>query len=77
MAAAANFAWVNRSSMTHLTRKAFAKTFSSNPEDLGMHVIYDVSHNVAKVEEHTIDGKPMTILVHRKGATRAFAPITP
>lgn len=77
MAAAANFAWVNRSSMTHLTRQAFAETFESNAEDLGMHVIYDVSHNVAKVEEHVIDGKPMTVLVHRKGATRAFAPHHP
>lgn len=77
MAAAANFAWVNRSSMTHLTRQAFAKTFDSSAEDLGMHVIYDVSHNVAKIEEHTIDGKPMTVLVHRKGATRAFPPHHP
>lgn len=77
MAAAANFAWINRSSMTHLTRQAFSKTFNSNAEDLGMHVIYDVSHNVAKVEEHVVDGKPMTVLVHRKGATRAFAPHHP
>ena len=49
MAAAANFAWVNRSSMTFLARQAFAKMFNSTPDDLDMHVIYDVSHNIAKV----------------------------
>ncbi|KJE91952.1 hypothetical protein CAOG_002998 [Capsaspora owczarzaki ATCC 30864] len=57
MAAAANYAWVNRSSMTFLTRQAFAKIFNSTPDDLDMHVIYDVSHNIAKVEEHMVDGK--------------------
>lgn len=66
MAAAANFAWVNRSSMTFLTRQAFAKQFHMTPDDLDMHVIYDVSHNIAKVEEHIVDGKPRTLLVHRK-----------
>ncbi|CAB4060565.1 RTCB [Lepeophtheirus salmonis] len=57
MAAAANFAWVNRSSMTFLTRQAFSKIFDSTPDDLDMHVIYDVSHNIAKMEEHMVDGK--------------------
>lgn len=52
MAAAANYAWVNRSSMTFLTRQAFGKVFKSTPDDLDMHVIYDVSHNIAKIEEH-------------------------
>lgn len=66
MAAAANFAWVNRSSMTFLTRQAFAKQFKMTPDDLDMHVIYDVSHNIAKIEEHIVDGKPKTLLVHRK-----------
>lgn len=66
MAAAANFAWVNRSSMTFLTRQAFAKQFKMAPDDLDMHVIYDVSHNIAKVEEHVVDGKVKTLLVHRK-----------
>ncbi|CAB3369164.1 Hypothetical predicted protein [Cloeon dipterum] len=66
MAAAANFAWVNRSSMTFLTRQAFAKQFNSSPDDLDMHVIYDVSHNIAKIEEHIVDGKLKTLLVHRK-----------
>ena len=49
MAAAANYAWVNRSSMTFLCRQAFAKIFNSTPDDLDMHMIYDVSHNIAKV----------------------------
>ena len=53
MAAAANFAWVNRSSMTFLARQSFAKMFQMDPDDLDMHVIYDVSHNIAKFEEHT------------------------
>lgn len=77
MAAAANFAWVNRSSMTFLTRQAFAKIFNSTPDDLDMHLIYDVSHNIAKVEQHMVDGKLKTLLVHRKGATRAFPPHHP
>lgn len=77
MAAAANFAWVNRSSMTFLTRQAFAKIFDSTPDDLDMHLVYDVSHNIAKVEQHLVDGKPRTLLVHRKGATRAFPPHHP
>lgn len=77
MAAAANYAWVNRSSMTFLTRQAFAKMFKTTPDDLDMHVIYDVSHNIAKVEEHMVDGKQKQLLVHRKGSTRAFPPHHP
>jgi len=77
MACASNFAWVNRASMTFLTRQAFAKTFKSAPDDLDMHVIYDVSHNIAKCEDHMVDGKPKKLLVHRKGATRAFPPNHP
>ncbi|XP_062552247.1 RNA-splicing ligase RtcB homolog [Armigeres subalbatus] len=77
MAAAANFAWVNRSSMTFLTRQAFAKQFNTTPDDLDMHVIYDVSHNVAKMEEHMVDGRPKQLLVHRKGSTRALPPHHP
>jgi len=77
MAAAANFAWVNRSSMTFLARQAFAKMFHSTPDDLDMHVIYDVSHNIAKVEEHMVEGKMKRLLVHRKGSTRAFPPHHP
>jgi len=77
MAAAANYAWVNRSSMAFLVRQTFAKAFNTTPDDLDMHVIYDVSHNIAKVEEHLVDGKMKTLLVHRKGATRAFPPHHP
>ncbi|ELU11596.1 hypothetical protein CAPTEDRAFT_227476 [Capitella teleta] len=77
MAAAANYAWVNRSSMTFLCRQSFAKMFQTTPDDLDMHVIYDVSHNIAKVEEHFVGGKQKTLLVHRKGSTRAFPPHHP
>jgi tRNA-splicing ligase RtcB len=77
MAAAANYAWVNRSSMAFLARQAFAKIFHDSPDALDMHVIYDVSHNIAKVEQHVLDGRLKTLLVHRKGATRAFPPHHP
>ncbi|VBB28676.1 unnamed protein product [Acanthocheilonema viteae] len=77
MAAAANFAWVNRSCMTFCARQAFAKVFSLSPDDLDMHVIYDVSHNIAKIEEHLVDGRPKQLCVHRKGSTRAFPPHHP
>jgi len=74
MSAAANFAWVNRSAMTFLARQTFAKMFNAQPDDLDMHVVYDVSHNIAKVEQHVVDDQLRTLLVHRKGATRAFPP---
>lgn len=77
MAAAANYAWVNRSAMTFLARQAFAKTFGRTPDELDMHVVYDVSHNIAKEETHMVDGAMRRLLVHRKGATRAFPPHHP
>jgi len=77
MSCAANYAWVNRSSMTFLCRQAFAKMFDQTPDDLDMHVVYDVSHNIAKIEEHVVDGELKTLLVHRKGSTRAFPPHHP
>lgn len=77
MAAAANYAWVNRSSMTFLARSAFAAVFNKPADELDMHVVYDVSHNIAKMEEHVVDGERKTLLVHRKGATRAFPPHHP
>lgn len=77
MAAAANYAWVNRSAISFLARQTFAKVFQASPDDLDMHVVYDVSHNIAKIEEHVVDGKIKTLLVHRKGATRAFPPHHP
>ena len=72
MAAAANYAWANRQMIMHAARKVFAKTFSINYEE--MPLVYDVAHNVAKIEEHVVDGKRITVCVHRKGATRAFGP---
>ena len=77
MSAAANYAWVNRSAMTFLARQAFAKIFNNSPEALDMHVVYDVSHNIAKIEEHLVDGELKRLLVHRKGSTRAFPPHHP
>ena len=106
MAAAANFAWVNRSAMTFLARAAFARTFGRPAHELDMHVVYDVSHNIAKFEKHSVEVEAegaeaeaeageggaekegevrtkrkkleqRTLLVHRKGATRAFPPHHP
>lgn len=72
MGAAANFAWVNRQVLTYLTRKAFSKVFGMDYERLGMEILYDVAHNIAKLEEYEVNGKVQTLLVHRKGATRSF-----
>jgi tRNA-splicing ligase RtcB len=77
MSAAANYAWVNRSCITYLTRRAFQKVFDKTPEELDMHLVYDVCHNVAKIEKHVVDGTEKTLLVHRKGSTRAFPPKHP
>ncbi len=77
MVAAANYAWANRQFITHWTREAFAKVFGKSPESLGMHMIYDVAHNIAKIEEHEFNGKKIKVCVHRKGATRAFGPKHP
>jgi tRNA-splicing ligase RtcB (3'-phosphate/5'-hydroxy nucleic acid ligase) len=74
MAAAANFAFVNRTLIANSCRKAFSKVFNKSPEELDMHVVYDVAHNIAKIEEHIIDGEVKKLLVHRKGSTRAFCP---
>ncbi len=69
MCAGANYAWANRQVITHWVRETFHQFFGS---DIEMDLVYDVAHNVAKLEEHTIDGKPRMVYVHRKGATRAF-----
>ncbi len=74
MRAAANYAWANRQCITHWTRDAFLTHFNASPRDLGMRLIYDVAHNIAKVEEHIVAGRKMKLAVHRKGATRAFPP---
>jgi tRNA-splicing ligase RtcB (3'-phosphate/5'-hydroxy nucleic acid ligase) len=74
MRCAANYAWANRQCLMFLTRRVFEKVFAMGPKDLGMDLIYDVAHNIAKIEKHTINGKEKTLCVHRKGATRAFPP---
>ena len=74
MGAAANFAWCNRQIMTHLARQVFAEVFGQSAERLGMSLIYDVAHNIAKMEPYEVGGKTATLCVHRKGATRAFPP---
>ena len=72
MFTALNFAWCNRQMITHWTRKSFERVLKQSEADLEMNLVYDVSHNIAKVEKHTIDGKQKSVVVHRKGATRAF-----
>jgi len=72
MFAALNYAWSNRQMITHWTRKAFERVFKQSEADLDMKLIYDVAHNIAKVEKHKIDGRLKSVVVHRKGATRAF-----
>ena len=74
MASAANYAWVNRQVIMSLAEKAFLKALNTNPAELGFSLIYDVCHNIAKIEDHVIDGKRRRLCVHRKGATRAFPP---
>jgi len=74
MAAAANFAWTNRQIITHWVRESFKQVYKRDPEELGLEVIYDVAHNIAKIEEHVIKGENYRVVVHRKGATRAFPP---
>ncbi|HET8725544.1 MAG TPA: RtcB family protein [Anaeromyxobacteraceae bacterium] len=72
MAAAANFAWANRQVMAGLAVRSLREAFSMSEGDLGARTVYDVCHNVAKVEEHLVEGRARRLLVHRKGATRAF-----
>jgi tRNA-splicing ligase RtcB len=72
MGAGANYARANRQTITHWVRESFMKTLSMGPKDLGMDVVYDVCHNIGKIEEHEIHGKKLKVCVHRKGATRAF-----
>jgi tRNA-splicing ligase RtcB len=72
MVCAANFAWANRQFITHWIRESFEKVLGESAEKLGMQIIYDVAHNIAKVEDHVVDGQVKKVVVHRKGATRAF-----
>lgn len=77
MACAANMAFANRQVILHRIREGFSKVFNRSAEDLEMHMVYDVAHNIAKVEEHNMDGKRKKVVVHRKGSTRAFPPNHP
>jgi tRNA-splicing ligase RtcB len=72
MVCAANYAWTNRHMIMHWVRESFVKVLGMKLEDIGLEVVYDVAHNIAKIEEHEIDGKKVKVFVHRKGATRAF-----
>ncbi len=74
MAAAANFAWANRHILAHETREAFAAGMGTSPSATGMDLVFDVAHNLAKIESHDVSGQPTEVCVHRKGATRAFGP---
>ena len=74
MACAANFAFVNRQVITHWVRESFEQTFQMGPRDLRLDLIYDVCHNMAKMETHDVGGVKKKLCVHRKGATRAFPP---
>jgi tRNA-splicing ligase RtcB (3'-phosphate/5'-hydroxy nucleic acid ligase) len=74
MRAAANYAWANRQCIMHWTREAFLKVFQTSPKKLGLELIYDVAHNIAKMEDHEVGGQEIKLVVHRKGATRAFPP---
>ena len=74
MACAANYAWANRQILMHRTREIFEKTLGMGPRELGMRLLYDVCHNIAKIETLPVAGKEVRLCVHRKGATRAFPP---
>ena len=72
MSCGANYAWANRQMITHWIRESFEKVMSDSAENMGIDVVYDVAHNIAKKERHDVEGHNMDVLVHRKGATRAF-----
>ncbi|MBU0470953.1 MAG: RtcB family protein [Nanoarchaeota archaeon] len=74
MACAANMAFANRQVITHRIREVFSRVFDKSLEEIGIKLVYDVAHNIAKLEKHVIDGKEKELLVHRKGATRSFGP---
>ena len=77
MACAANYAWANRQILMHWTAQTFEKTLQRSPRDIGMRLVYDVCHNIAKVEEFEVEGRKRHVCVHRKGATRALPPRHP
>jgi tRNA-splicing ligase RtcB len=77
MKCAANYAWNNRQCLTHSVREVFEQVFGAGPKDLGMSLVWDVAHNIAKFEKYSINGKEKLLCVHRKGATRSFGPGNP
>jgi tRNA-splicing ligase RtcB len=77
MKGAANFAFCNRQLLTHLIRRSFDDTLRGKVANASLYQIYDIAHNMAKIEEHEVEGRRMTVCVHRKGATRAFGPGSP
>lgn len=77
MKGAANFAFANRQLLTHLIRRSFEDALAGKVDDFSLYQIYDIAHNMAKIEEHEVDGRRMRVCVHRKGATRAFGPGSP
>jgi tRNA-splicing ligase RtcB len=77
MAGAANYAFANRQMITHWVRESFEQVFRLGPRELGLELVYDVAHNIAKIETHVVDGTPRKLCIHRKGATRAFPPRHP
>lgn len=74
MKCAVNMAFANRQMILHRIREVFSDVFSKDAAALGMHMVYDVAHNTAKLEEHEVDGKKRMLLIHRKGSTRALGP---
>jgi tRNA-splicing ligase RtcB len=74
MACAANYAWANRQVITHLVRRSFERALAGKVRDWELQLVYDVAHNIAKVEKYEVDGKLQRLCVHRKGATRSFGP---
>ncbi len=74
MVSAANYAWANRQCMAHLARRSFEEVLAGKVRSFDLRTIYDVAHNIAKIEDHLVDGKTTRLIVHRKGATRAFGP---
>ncbi len=77
MAGAANYAWANRQALMHWAREALQDFFGATPRALGLGLVYDVAHNIAKRERHRVEGRERWLVVHRKGATRAFGPGDP
>ena len=77
MACAANYAFANRQMITHWVRETFEKVLRGSPKTLQLHLVYDVCHNIAKIETHVVEGEKKPLCIHRKGATRAFPPNHP